>query len=76
MGRVGPIALMSDLNADFYIVKEESNKETRIYQKVIPHIAPYLHLLKTETLDKIPGQEFKSPGSPYRTGNMLSAAIL
>ena len=24
MGRVGPIALMSDLNADFYIVKEES----------------------------------------------------
>ena len=65
MGRVGPIALMSDLNADFYIVKEESNKETRIYQKVIPHIAPYLHLLKTETLDKIPGQEFKSPGSPY-----------
>ena len=39
MGRVGPIALMSDLNADFYIVKEESNKETRIYQKVIPHIA-------------------------------------
>ena len=22
MGRVGPIALMSDLNADFYIVKE------------------------------------------------------
>ena len=47
MGRVGPIALMSDLNADFYIVKEESNKETRIYQKVIPHIAPYLHLLKT-----------------------------
>ena len=43
----------------FYIVKEESNKETRIYQKVIPHIAPYLHLLKTETLDKIPGQELK-----------------
>ena len=68
MGRVGPIALMSDLNADFYIVKEESNKETRIYQKVIPHIAPYLHLLKTETLDKIPGQEFKSPGSPYPNG--------
>mgnify|MGYP000090311409 CR=1 FL=1 len=62
MGRVGPIALMSDLNADFYIVKEESNKETRIYQKVIPHIAPYLHLLKTETLDKIPGQEFKKSG--------------
>ena len=52
----------------FYIVKEESNKETRIYQKVIPHIAPYLHLLKTETLDKIPGQEFKSPGSPDPNG--------
>lgn len=68
MGRVGPIGLMAELGADFYIVKEEMNRETQIYKKVIPHIAPYLHLLKTETLDKIPGQEFKQPGSPYPNG--------
>ena len=74
MGRVGPIALMSDLNADFYIVKEESNKETRIYQKVIPHIAPYLHLLKRWI--KYPGKNLKVREVRTRTGNMLSAAIL
>lgn len=68
MGRVGPIALMAELNADFYIVKEEMDMETQIYKKVIPHIAKYLYLLKTETLDKIPGQEFKQPGSPYPNG--------
>ena len=68
MGRVGPIGLMADLDADFYIVKEEPEMETQIYKKVIPHIAKYLYLLKTETLDKIPGQEFKQPGSPYPNG--------
>ena len=34
MMRVGPIGLMSDLNADFYIVKEEPAPETQIYKKV------------------------------------------
>lgn len=68
MGRVGPISLMADLGADFYIVKEETCMETQIYKKVIPHIAKYLYLLKTETLDKIPGQDFKQPGSPYPNG--------
>ena len=67
-GRVGPIGLMSELNADFYIVKEESDKETQIYKKVIPHIAKHLYILKTQTLDKIPGQEFKQPGSKHPNG--------
>ena len=68
MGRVGPIGLMAELGADFYIVKEEPNRETQVYRKVIPHIAKHLYLLKTETLDKIPGQGFKQPGSPYPNG--------
>lgn len=68
MGRVGPIALMSDLNADFYIVHEEPEWETQIYRKVIPHIANDLQLLKTQTLDKLPGQGFKQPGSPWPNG--------
>lgn len=68
MGRVGPIGLMAELDADFYIVKEEPNHETQIYRKVIPHISKYLYMLKTETLDKIPGQEFKQPGSPFPNG--------
>lgn len=63
-GRVGPIGLMADLNADFLIVREESDWETQIYRKVVPHkISQHLHLLKENTLDKIPGQEFKIPGS-------------
>ncbi len=68
-GRVGPIALMAELNADFYIVHEEPQWETQIYRKVIPHLAKHLYLLKTQTLDKIPGQEFKRPGSPHANGD-------
>ncbi len=73
MGRVGPIALMSDLGADFYIVKEEPEFETQTYKRVIPHIAKHLYLLKTQTLDKIPGQEFKRPGSPFPNGKFAVA---
>lgn len=68
MGRVEPIGLIAELGADFYIIKEEENRETQIYWKVIPHIAKDLHLLKTQTLDKLPGQGFKCPGSPYPNG--------
>ena len=67
-GRVGPIGLVADLGADFYIIKEEQAWETQIYRKVIPHIAKDLQLLKTQTLDKLPGQAFKVPGSPYPNG--------
>jgi len=48
--RVGPIALMADLGADFYIVKEESAPETQFYRYVIPHMTPYLRMLKDHTL--------------------------
>lgn len=68
MGRVGPMGLPADLNADFYIVNTTPAPETNIWKKVIPHLAKYLPMLETETLDKIPGQEFKQPGSPYPNG--------
>lgn len=68
-GRVGPIGLMAELGADFYIVHEEPQWETQIYRKVIPHLSKYLYMLKTQTLDKIPGQEFKRPGSPHANGD-------
>ena len=74
MGRVGPIGLMADLGADFYIVKEEPEPETQIYRKVVPGLSRYFYLLKTETLDKIPGQEFKHPGSPVPQGRYAVAA--
>ena len=68
-GRVGPIALMAELGADFYIVHEEPQWETQLYRKVIPHLAKHLYLLKTQTLNKIPGQEFKRPGSAHANGD-------
>lgn len=68
MGRVGPIGLMAELGADFYIVREEPQQETQIYRKVIPHIAKDVQRLKTQTLDQLPGQSFKQPGSPYPNG--------
>lgn len=74
MGRVGPIGLMADLGADFYIVKEDPEPETQIYRKVVPGLSRYFYLLKTETLDKIPGQEFKRPGSPVPQGRYAVAA--
>ena len=74
MGRVGPVGLMADLGADFYIVKEELYAETQIYRKVVPHMSRYFRLLKTETLDKVPGQEFKRPGSPVPQGEYAVAA--
>ncbi len=68
MGRVGPIGLIYELGADFIIVKEEYDKETQIYKRSIPHIAESLQLLKTTTLDKLPNQGFKKPGSPHPNG--------
>jgi archaellum component FlaC len=68
MGRVGPFGLISELNADFIIVKEEYEKETQIYKQIIPKISEDLQLLKTQTLDKLPNQGFKKPGSIYPNG--------
>jgi rRNA processing protein Gar1 len=68
MGRVGPFGLISELHADFVIVKEEYEKETQIYKQIIPRISNDLQLLKTQTLDKLPNQGFKKPGSIYPNG--------
>lgn len=69
MGRVGPIGLFTKLNADFYIVKEEDTKECQTYKKVLPHMAECLQMLKTTTLNKLPGQSFKIPGSDKSNGD-------
>ncbi len=66
--RVGPIGLMADMNADFYIVKEEPDAETQFYRYVIPHITPYLRMLKNHTLNELPTQEFMCPGSTHTHG--------
>ena len=69
MGRVGPIGLMAELDCDFFIVKEESEKETQIYKKITPNLrSKDLQLLKTVTLEKLPNQAFKKPGSPFPNG--------
>ena len=68
MGRVGQIGLFTKLNADFYIVKEEDTEECRTYKKVLPHMAEHLKMLKTTTLNNLPGQGFKMPGSDKSNG--------
>lgn len=66
--RVGPIGLMAELGADFYIVKEEPSRETRVYRRVIRKIADHVPKLKTQTIRCIPGLEFAEPGSPFPNG--------
>ena len=66
--RVGPIGLMADLGADFFIVKEEPDRETQVYRRVIRKIADHLPKLKTQTIQSIPGLEFAVPGSPFPNG--------
>ncbi len=66
--RVGPIGLIAELDADFYIVKEESNVETQIYRKVIPHLADKVQFLKTVPANKVPGWEKKKISSSQPQG--------
>jgi hypothetical protein len=66
--RVGPIGLIAELGADFYIVKAESERETRVYRRVIRKIADHLPKLRTQTIQCIPGLEFAEPGSPFPNG--------
>ncbi|WP_346856195.1 hypothetical protein [uncultured Draconibacterium sp.] len=68
--RVGPIGLMAELGADFFIVKEENEKETQIYRKVIPHLADKVKLLKTLPLNKVPGWERRKIGSILSQGEL------
>ena len=66
--RVGPIGLFTLSDTDFYIVHEEETPECQIYRQVLPDLADKLHLLKTRTIDKIPGREFLRPGSSHCHG--------
>ena len=70
-GRVGPIGLFTLLGADYYIVKEEKNKECHFWEKTETsrQVIRNNRTLKTTTLDKLPGQEFKRPGSQYPNGH-------
>ncbi len=68
MGRVGPYGLIAELGAAFHILKEANTKECRVWEDVLPGKAGDFRRLKTETLDQLPGQEFKQPGSPDPPG--------
>lgn len=69
MMRVGPIGLFTELDTSFFIVEEDPAPECQIYRSVIPKIADDVKLLKTKTIDQLPGQAFKSPGSPHPNGH-------
>ncbi|MFC2188315.1 hypothetical protein [Peijinzhouia sedimentorum] len=66
MGRVGPIGFFTLHNADFIITKETSDPESRHWEKILATWSKNgpddFRKLNHTTLDKIPGQEFKSPG--------------
>jgi hypothetical protein len=72
MGRVGPIGLFTLHNADFYITKETSDPESKHWEKILAtwskNGADDFRMLNHTTLDKIPGQEFKRPGSTISPG--------
>ncbi|MEO1024899.1 MAG: hypothetical protein AAFX07_05015 [Pseudomonadota bacterium] len=68
MMRVGPVGLFSKLDSSFFIVEEDFAPECQIYRTVIPKIADNVRLLKTKTIDQMPGGEFKVPGSPHPNG--------
>lgn len=70
MGRVGPIGLMAELDADFYIIKEEREWETQIYRKVIPHIAKDLHLRKHKPWTNCRDKDSNAPEARCPTGNL------
>lgn len=67
-GRVGPYGLFSLFDADFYIIKEEYSKECQMWTRIIPGTKDKFRRLKIETLEKLPGQEFKEPGSTIPNG--------
>lgn len=68
--RVGPFGLIADLNADFYIIKEDENFiETQLYKKSLPRYANEVHILKDQTANNLPGLDFLKPGSSYTNGD-------
>lgn len=69
-GRVGPIGLFTMFDCDFFIVKEDKSHECRFWEKTAIRRQTIKNdrALKNITLDKIPGQEFKKPGSDKPNG--------
>lgn len=69
-GRVGPIGLFTLFDCDFYIVKEDNAPECHFWEKtaIKRQTIKNDRALKDVTLDKIPGQEFKRPGSDKPNG--------
>lgn len=64
--RTGPIGLFTDLNTDFYIIKEENTYECKIWENVIPTIEPnLLRQLKDKSILHIPfpSSRYLEPGS-------------
>ena len=68
MMRVGPFSLINDLNADFFIIKEENTEECQIYNHFLKGFGGNYNLLKTQTLNTIPGNQFFIPGSDKPNG--------
>lgn len=68
MMRVGPFGLISDLSADFFILKEEYTEECQMYKQFLKGFGGNYHLLKNTTLNNIPNNTFFSPGSDKPNG--------
>lgn len=69
MMRVGPFSLINDLHADFFIIKEENTEECQIYNHFLKGFGGNYALLKTQTLNTIPGNTFFQPGSDKPNGH-------
>ena len=70
MMRVGPFGLIQCWSAYFYIIKEENTEECQIYNHFLRGFGGNYKLLKTQTLNRIPGNEFFEPGTTNANGHL------
>lgn len=63
MMRTGPFGLIHNLGADFFIIKEEPSEECQKYKNFLGGFGENYHLLKSQLLNTIPGNQFFEPGS-------------
>ena len=68
MMRTGPLSLIHNLGANFFIIKEEQTEECQIYNHFLRGFGGNYQLLKTNLLNTIPGNEFFEPGSDKPNG--------
>lgn len=61
--RVGPFGFIYNKNADFFIIKEEYTEECGIYKHFLKGFGGNYQMVKSKTLNEIPGNEFFSPGT-------------